>query len=267
MITAIKETVSEHFDIPASQLSVSKFFHSSEAPSAKVLFLVTDGQQPVCLIKMMRDATFNDRLKHEINGQRQARSELTNFVVPEVFLTTEISGRYVVAEAVMDGTPVGRDKALSYIDQVYSYQQQIPKASEFSIPIFVEAIRDSGINSSVVTQLIYDLQSMDCPLYRAWTHGDLTFMNIIRTGNRLAIIDWERYGERPVWGIDLVHYLVRAYGVSNRNSFKIALTQCSNISPDDYDYFERVYILDELFDELHKKHREELDSIVKKIKT
>ncbi len=255
MVTSIKKSVEKHLGIPAEFLSVSCFYHGSAHPDKKILFLVCDGTRQVCMVKMMWNSHYDAQLRHECEAQKKAASLLTSVRVPEVLFEDTINGRLLYAETIAPGAPVGKRRALDYLNLISRQQNLIEKGEMFSL-------------LQVATLLGIVAEGLDDALvYRAWSHGDLTYANLIDGHEGPFIIDWERFGERPIWGIDLIHYLVRVFDIKNLDDFRRALHLTRLPIDADEEYLTAVYKADVFLEKLDKTHHVDYERLVSKLAT
>ena len=91
----------------------------------------------------------------------------------------------------------------------------------------------------------------------------LLYMNIIDGLKGPYVIDWERYNERPLWGIDFVHYLIRCYGICEIEEFTKHLKNLSFVTEEQHDRFKTLYILDAMLDILQKQYSEDYQKVTK----
>lgn len=254
MVTHIKKSVEQHLGISAENLSVSCFYHGAANSDRKILFLVCDGNQPVCMVKMMWDSRYDSQLRHECEAQKKAASLLTLMRVPGILFEDTINGRAMYAEAVAPGAPVGKQRALDYLSLISRQQNVIEKGKAFSL-------------IEVATLLGIVTEGLDGALvYRAWSHGDLTYANIIDGREGTFIIDWERFNERPIWGIDLIHYLVRVFDIKDVDGLRRTLHLTRLPVEADESYLIAVYKADAFLEKLDKTRHADYERLISKLK-
>lgn len=252
MVSRIKKSVEQHLGIPVESLSVSCFYHGAANPDRKILFLVCDGVRPVCMVKMMWDSRYDAQLRHECEAQKKAASLLTLMRVPEVLFEDTIDGRALYVEAVAPGAPVGKQRALDYLTLISRQQNLIEKGELFSL-------------LHVATLLGIITEGLDeIPVHHAWSHGDLTYANVIDGREGPFIIDWERFNERPIWGIDLIHYLVRVFDIKDVDGLQRALHLTRLPIEADESYLIAVYKADVFLEKLDKTRHAEYERLVSK---
>jgi thiamine kinase-like enzyme len=62
------------------------------------------------------------------------------------------------------------------------------------------------------------IKRKDDALWISHSHGDMTYKNIMtRENKKMVIIDWENFGLRPIYGIDVIHYIFRLIHQGNLN--------------------------------------------------
>lgn len=250
MITSIKNIVQRHLGVRAEKLSVSCFYHGFASPDRKILFFVSDGVRPLCMVKMMWDGRHDAQLRHECASQKKAANLLTCASVPEVLFEDMIGERVLYAETVVPGTPIGKKRAADYLGLICRQQNAIEKGELLSL-------KDSALSLGIGAE-----ELDDTPVFRAWSHGDLTYANIIDGREGVSIIDWERFNERPIWGIDLVHYLVRVFDIKSIDDFRRAI-HLAHLSIDaDEAYLTAVYKADTFFERLDKTCHKEYELLV-----
>lgn len=252
MVTAIKKLVAQHLALPEKTLSVSPFFHGAARPDKKILFLVTDGEEPVCMLKVVRDPKHNALLEREGEGQAIAREHLSSYSVPKIFFKDRLGEHVVYAEEVADGVPVGLTRGKANLKSVYQYQNEIPKGGIVTRGDLVALFGTCSCDNPRFQELRAQFKKITKDFFSGWSHGDLTYMNLITGPKATFIIDWERFGERPLWGIDFVHYMRRCFEIRDSKSFEQELTGLEFISAEDKAYFVATYFIDEMMDILQK---------------
>jgi hypothetical protein len=278
MVESLRALLSRHAaEIPlenslVEQLYFSKFFHGRDSREGKVLFLVSDGKKLIALIKMMREARYNDRLVHEHDAQIEMSKTLTSaFRPPRVYFSDTLDGLFVYAEEVVPGSVVGKDMMESCVRDIFAYQKLLPQEGIVDSSK-VAAILGKFISAIPQAKIFYDeLLAASGPLFGSrHQHGDLTYMNIMREDHNGAIrlIDWNAYGERVVWGADFCHYVARIKPDSTPAQFKMMLSEVIERHNVDMDkeYMTRAYIVDEILDLLQKNNRDLYYACISEIK-
>ncbi len=253
MITPIKKSVENHLGVAAEKLSVSCFYHGSANPDRKILFLVCDGVRPVCMVKMMWDSRYDTQLQHECEAQKKAAELLTLMNIPEVLFEDTINGRRIYAETIAPGGPVGKRHAVDYLALICRQQNMIEKGELFSL----------GKVATLLGIVAGELD--DTPVHRAWSHGDLTYANLIDGDEGVFVIDWERFNERPIWGIDLIHYLVRVFDIKTVDDLRRALHLAHLPIDADEAYLTAVYKADVFLERLDKTRHDDYERLVSKL--
>lgn len=265
MITHVKTISGKHFKRDIADLSASFFFHGSARPNAKLLFLVTDRKTPLCILKVMRESQYNALLESECAGQKSTQGSVHPFRVPEVYFTDQIGEHVCYAEEVAPGVPVGKENALKYLETVLQFQNNIPKEKDIELTDLRVLFSATKYNQEKFQSFLKQLADMKGAVSGGWSHGDMTYMNLIDGKKGVYIIDWERYGERPIWGIDFVHYFIRCFDVQNLTEFKKRINGCGFVSSDEKIYFEKIYVIDALFDILQKQCSEKYRELIKRL--
>lgn len=216
MIDEIKNIVIENkksFNLDnfsLSEIKISKFFHGRPSTSNKVLFFVSLKNNPICLIKMVRDSGDNNLIQREIEGIRYFHS--LNLKTPEIFSNGEINGGSYFCQSILRGVPVGKDKEVKVFPDIAKYHKTIPKTEKIKIKKILEPIKTLKASSDKAISKILEQLSLreNNEIFIANQHGDLTYKNlIIDNKGEISFIDFENFGLRSIWGIDVVHYMIR----------------------------------------------------------
>ena len=260
-------------DLPVddiSKIKISKYFHASDSPRSKVIFFFTYNKKIKGIVKIVREKMYNDKLERECAGQVWAYDNLKNFFAPRVYFKDKIDGYFIYGEEVIDGEVLGRDDANQHIKKVFAYQNSIPKQKSIKTEEVSNIFQKININNNSYMALFEELAKYHGQdIYLAQAHGDLTYMNIIRTAdNKFYLIDWERFDERNIWGIDFCHYFVRCFSIKNSKDFKKYLEEFANKNNFnlDIDYLIRAYLIDKTLDLLDKNYKEQYNRIVQDFK-
>lgn len=221
MIEHIKKIIEEHKntfkkgDFLATELKVSKFFHGNPSLNTKVLFPVFLRQAPLCILKVVRSVDVNSLLEREIKGLEYFAQ--SNIKVPQVFFSGQINGLSFVCEEVIGGFPVGKKEESVWLPQVVSYHTSVKKIKKITIGTLLELFDgiDSPYDKEFVRTKVLLSQRVKRGVWLAPQHGDVTSKNLIIHQGRLHFIDFENFNMRPVWGLDLVHYMTRLVNAHN----------------------------------------------------
>lgn len=247
-------------NIDASKIRISKFFHGNHINNRKFLFLVSYSGHPLCMIKICREREWNRIIDREVSGLKFI-SELDKSLSPKVFFADELEGLKFVCEEFIDGFPVGQNNETEGFKLVSNFHHLIKKDSMIEIGDLLAVFDGYFSDESIEFATLSKRKSQK--VYKAPQHGDLTYKNIIKRKNTgIAIIDWENFGLRPIWGTDLVHYITRLVWrkFPNRNfeEYKIIFIKEAKkylmenkISIDD-DTLENLFLIDRLFDLFQK---------------
>jgi hypothetical protein len=263
MVDQIKKSILKNLkDINSSDLSLTKFNHGRDYPYSKVLFLVSDKEKIIGIVKIVRDKKYNRKIENEFEAQKKSNNHSLVIKKPNIYFSEIINGHFAYMEEYLENGPIGMKDASKYLNKVFSYQQNINKEKNISTKALVDIFSNQKIRDNQKKEryktLISNLQNLEGSVYKAENHGDLTYMNICDMDGSLYLIDWENYGERKIWGIDFVHYFIRSFPIENLDEFNKYLAQFNkdnNLSLD-LKYFEKIYIIDQLYDLLEKNNRE-----------
>jgi len=196
-------------------LIVTKFCQRIVGQNTKVLFLVTCQEKPICIIKTIRDVRFNEKLKKEKEAQEKIKGSSV-VVVPRVYFDGIMDGRYLYAEEVVLGKLISSRLAKKNEGEIVKMIQSFPVYGNISskklVDIFSECIPEEDSRLPVFIKYI---NGVDVVLKKGLTHSDFARPNIMVNFNKLYVIDWERAGERPIWLIDAVYFMVKLRGIRN----------------------------------------------------
>jgi len=221
MIEQIKKIIEEHKgtlkkgDFMAADLRVSKFFHGNPSFNTKVLFLVFLHQDPLCILKVARSVDVNPLLEREIKGLEYFAHN--NLKVPRMFFSGQINGLSFVCEEVLVGLPVGKKDESIWLPQVVSYHTSVKKIKIITIGTLLELFDgiDTPHDKEFMQTTVLLSQRVQREVWLAPQHGDVTSKNLIVHQGEVYFIDFENFNMRPVWGLDLVHYMTRLVNAHN----------------------------------------------------
>lgn len=206
------------------------------------------------MVKMMRDNAHDAALIRERDAQKTAAGLITLFRVPEVLFEDVFMEHAVYAETVAPGTPIGRERSVSYLRLLSDAQNVVRKEGEIDLSAMRALIASEHISDSRMQDALVALEKVSGPIYRSWSHGDLTYANLIDGAEGPFIIDWERFNERPIWGIDLAHYAARSLDVATAEQLAVRIEETQTRIDAPPGYLKDVYILDTVMDMLDKWH-------------
>lgn len=255
MISVLKKEIAERLHLPEDTISLSCFFHGTARPDRKLLFLATDGKKPLCLVKVIRDAEYNAFLEKERLAQEAAHSLPVPFSVPAVLFSGVVHGCAMYAESVAPGVPLGKREAVAFIPNVLAYQKAVPRGAPISLKLFCDFLKTQSTSDTEVLALV-EVISRVTSLFGGWSHGDFTYMNIVRSGHHVTVIDWERFNERPVWGIDFAHYVLRSRALRGKEAAETlaqSFASALELSPE---HVAALFALDEVLDIVQKRYPE-----------
>ena len=211
MIDEIKKIFPEN----PKGLKISKFFHGGPAYATKILFFVSFGNQPVGLIKMVRNPEENDLIDREIEGIKYFTS--LKLKTPQIINLGEIKGLKYIFQEILPGRSVNKNEAVKIFSKVANYHNFVNKAGQIKIKEIIEPIKNLKIQKD--REILDTLEQLSLrennKIYLAPQHGDLTYRNLIINGDDISFIDFENFGLRPVWGLDVIHYLSRMVDANN----------------------------------------------------
>ena len=282
MINELKKIIIENknsLDICLNQnfcdvkkIEISTFHHSKDNPDNKLLFLFTYENKIKGIIKMMRDHNYNDKLEREYSAQKYMAEILSNFFVPKIYFKSKINDFFVYCEEVIKGEVLGKKAAKQYVEKVYQYQNELEKEKEIEFSKIIHILESNKIKDenylALLNDLIKNTKETDEKIYIAKEHGDLTHMNIIKSkSNEFYLIDWENFGNRVFWGMDFIHYFIRAYSIKESKQFIYYFEQFNQKNNFNFNYFLSIYFLDEIFDLLQKRYKDIYYQVINQIKS
>lgn len=213
MIDALRTLVDAHREalgLPSSfapaELSVTKFCQRIVQPHTKVLFFVTFEGRPVCIVKCMRDPSFNERLQTEKSAQASIPPG-AGIATPKIYGEGMIEGHYAYLEEVIDALPVSRAALRSREKELIEFVAHFPHRSAVDAKVVAERLMPHLPDDVHIQEHISHVQQNGGVLTLGMTHGDFGRPNILGS-DMLYAIDWERAGECPFWLIDAVSVLV-----------------------------------------------------------
>jgi hypothetical protein len=206
--------------IHASALSFTKFCQRVAAPHTKVLFFVTHEGRPLCIVKMMRSASYNQKLQNEKNVQERACVGKT-VRPPKVFFEGMVGDRYVYAEEIVEGIPLSIESASKYEADLIAYAAVLPQVGSIPSTELADVFaRYAPEHDIPFTNALADLRSYTVLLPEGITHGDFGRPNILKTHDGLRVIDFERGNERPLYLFDAVYFMVKTRKIISKEHWK-----------------------------------------------
>jgi SAM-dependent methyltransferase len=213
--------------------------------SRKVLFFLFEGAQPSprYLVKLVRDATFNDRLENEARALQQLHAQRfgERHLLPQVAFSGCAGDLFVVGETIVEGVPFLSRTALSPTcplaqaavawltdlgAQTITWQpaQAVARALQPLFERFQALYRLPDAERDFLAGQIARLGETEGPFPLVFQHGDPGPWNmLVAPDGRVALLDWESAEPQgmPLW--DLLYFLrsyalnvSRATGISDR---------------------------------------------------
>jgi len=228
MINNITQLIEENWELlPADgplsnteSLSFTKFCQRIVSHNTKVLFLVTYKNNPICIVKTVRDPVFNEKLKNEKRAQERF-PKFGELHVPRVYFDGLIDGRYVYAEEAVTGSLISKNLARMMEGNIIKSLSSLPVYNNIKTEEISEILyRHTPREDENIQNLIECIRDKKLVLKKGFTHGDFGRPNIINNSGKLYIIDWERAEELPIWLIDAVYFMVKNRNISNLEEWK-----------------------------------------------
>jgi SAM-dependent methyltransferase len=203
--------------------------------SRKVLFFLFEGAQtaPRYLVKLVRDAAFNDRLENEARALQQLHTQGfgERHLLPQVAFSGCAGDLFVVGETIVEGAPFLSQTALSPTcplaqaavawltdlgAQTVSWQpaQEVAGALQRLFERFQALYRLPAAERDFLAGQIARLGETDTPFPLVFQHGDPGPWNmLVAPDGRVALLDWESAEPQgmPLW--DLLYFL-RSYALN-----------------------------------------------------
>lgn len=250
-----------------SQFRIAKMCQRIVGDDTKVLFLVSCGGSPICIVKIMRDVSHNEKLRNEKAAQEKLIQSGTESV-PHVYFDGMINGYYVYGEEIAEGEFISRSlarkKERDIIDIIRSFPVYGAISTQEIGKIFLE---HAPREDKDFILLIDELLRSNVILKKGLTHSDFGRPNIILSRNGIKIIDWERAGDRPFWLIDAVYFMIKTRKIGSLEEWRekamsvfIKYTGVSEASA------LALYRVLKIYDIFQKKHPESYKKVVTLIK-
>jgi hypothetical protein len=215
MINQIKKVIIDNKkqfnieDINQSDIKVSKFFHGNPSVNTKVLFFISIFNKPICLIKISRKSEFNDFILRETEGIKYFQS--INLKTPKVFFDGTVNDLRFICQEVIEGKNISKKEEYLFLKHIINYHSVVKKNKEIKIQEILNLFSGLRVDTDSEFKQAIDMliERKDDRVFLSSQHGDLTYKNILKKDNEVCFIDFENFNLRPIWGIDLVHYLTR----------------------------------------------------------
>lgn len=262
MIDALEQKIKTHWAVfrtgdgsPVAKLCFTKFCQRIVQEHTKVLFLVTYKDKPLCVLKIMRSNSFNEKLKKEATAQKELLGEGVS-TISNVLFEDNIDGRYLYAEEVVDGVPLSKKQAFKKEKEIVELIASFPSSGEITITAAAEIFeKHLPEGDERVTQLLQELQSTPVVLKTGLTHSDFGRPNILYRRGQFHIIDWERAGDRPFYLIDAVYFMIKLRRISGSDDWKKrALPIFMRYTGLDEKTANALYCIQSLFHHTYKHH-------------
>lgn len=273
MIEKIKSIINSHKEDFENKITtdikISKFFHGRPDTNKKVLFFISNSDQPLCIFKIVRDSKFNNVIEREIAGMSAFPD-----IAPKLFFHGELNGLFYLCEEVVSGSPAGKSREKKLLPFITEFHKNSKKGKSIKINNLLNLFSGFSFKDDEYNFVHKNLLNRKNEIvYLSDQHGDCTYKNVIFNKNGKAIlIDWENFGLRPIWGIDLIHYLSRI--VFSGNAF-LSKTEPQDFFVDEiWNYVERsnldldkkqienIFFVDWFFEILQKDHPEVYDNVI-----
>lgn len=254
----------EHID--QDLLSFTKFCQRIVEEHTKVLFLVTYKGKELCIVKTVRDSSYNERLQNEADTQRELSTQGIQHV-PSVLIEGKIKEVYFYAEPVASGVTPSRGRAKKLEKEILEFVASLPTAGTCSSSTVHKALEALTVEDEVLKHLIEMFGTYDVSLKRGVTHSDLGRPNILIDKNSFVVIDWERASDLPFWMIDGVYFIMKVHNIHSRAVWRSkGFSILQNYVSIDQTEAEALYILAAIAQRLKKKYANDYRTFVSNLK-
>jgi len=266
MTKKIIQLVADKLNVPKNELFISKFHHGTGTLGSKVLFLVSHKGKMLCIVKVLRDASFNDKLKKEKISQEQFKPS-KDFLSPQVYFDGYVDGYYVYGEQVFLGRTLPVNLAYKKEEEITQMIGNFPVKGEISSLQVVKVFSDNMPEEETEgKELIKKIENKDIIFKKGFSHGDFTRKNIMEEGEKLVLIDWERAGDRPFLFIDAIHFMVSLRNVKTFEEWEKEIlplfVKYSNLN---IDTSNGLYCIETIFEIFCKKYSDKYQKVIKEI--
>jgi predicted Ser/Thr protein kinase len=262
MIEELKQLLHQNWislgvkDAP-QKIRSTKFCQRLAGADTKVLFYVTNNGKPVCILKQMRNAQFNERLKKEAEAQKKLTTKGLNFI-PKIYFEGVAERKYTYAEEIIEGRTLSMRAGLKHEAHI------IEMVSSFPVGGSISSSQLTGLLNKYIPKkegnimpLMESLQKEEVVLTTGLTHGDLGLPNIIQRHSSFYIIDWGRAGEKPFYLIDAVYLLIRLHRIRNLEDWnERGVPLFMRYTKSDFKTASALYCIHIIFEILNKKYPE-----------
>jgi|GEM_PF-7043558 len=267
MIARIRQLVREHWSVlpnrgeklTESQLHVTKFCQRIVGHNTKILFLVTHASRTVCIVKIMRNTSYDWMLHREADAQRTLSS---HHIVPQVFFDNAV-GQYLYAEEVIEGTPISTSVARRRAPEIIRSLMSLPRHQRVSAAEIAAVFAEYSTLHPRLPVYIEYVQHSGALISKGLTHGDFGLPNILLR-DTVCIIDWGRSGDCPWYGIDAVQFYARLHNISSIDGWGQAASRFTQLSGMDEKTSSVLFCLHTMYAILFKQYPDAYRSIVER---
>lgn len=247
-------------------VGITKLCQRIASDNTKVLFYVTHRQKPLCIIKIMRSAQYNENLKREGSFQEKLAGAGID-CVPKIYFEGMIDGVYVYAEQVIAGELVSKRIAKKKEEEVVRLIKSFPTYDAISSEDIADVFaRHNDAEDNDISALVDLLRSKNVFLKKGLAHSDLGRPNIMHENGKIYIIDWERAGNRPLWLSDAVYFMMKLRGIRSLAEWeKKAMPMFMRYCGVDADFAKAMYCVIKLYDIYYKKYPERYFALKKEL--
>lgn len=245
---------------------LTKFCQRIVQRHTKVLFLITYKGEPICIIKTVRFAEYNERLKKEKTAQEYINQHVK--VATPIYAEGMFGARYFYAEEISLGNIISVRDALDLERKIVEKICLFPSSGSISTHSIAKALQEHApeIDDELQSIIKHLKKSKEVLLKKGFSHGDLARVNIMTRGDIIHFIDWERAEMNSFWLIDAIYFMMKLRRISNFEEWRergiadfITYTRVSD------DVAESLFFVSVVFQRLQKEYPKQLAYIAQQI--
>lgn len=220
MIPTLKRYIAELSSIPEDSVSLIKLHNGYAQRQPKVGFVVFHNTTPTMFLKLSRDRAHDIMIEQGYQNLTQAHSWIADHSLnvrhPTPLWIDRIQGTVVSAETIVQGRALNPQSttevqlAMNYLQSSIHTSTEATIAVDTLITTWLSEIKHASVvEREEIRKQYNEISTQNLSLPVIPQHGDATHSNFLLHGDRLGLIDWDRFGEITVPLFDVLTFIER----------------------------------------------------------